>query len=353
MRNPGKHFLLLTTCLASGLMLCGPATRAAADEARVTRVVHDVKLLSPQTKPKPAALNDKVGDGTGVRTGDSSRSELTFVDLTIERLGSNSVFSFNQGGRSVSLSGGSVLLRVPKDSGGATMTTNAVTVGITGTTVILETTRAGRNRLIALEGGAKVSLNKNRSQSVYVRGGQMEDVPPGATTLPPPVNVNLSDIMRTHPLITGFGPLPSRDLIMATASNPPPVSQGQPPDGEPPPPLPGIVPPIIPTIVGVGLPIIGGGGSSHPTHGNTNTHGNTDTHGNRNSDGNTRTNGNKDKGTKYPGKTNANTPKPDGNSGRIPTTGGTNTQTHPATGSNYRSGHPATITRRKKPPNTY
>ena len=329
MRNRNEHFLLFTACLSSGLVLCSPATRAASDDARVTRVVHDVKLISSKTKPKPAALNDKVSDGTGVRTGDSSRSELTFVDLTIERLGSNSVFSFNGGGRSVSLSGGSLLLRVPKDSGGATMTTSAVTVGITGTTVILEATRAGRNKLYVLEGGAKVSLNKNRSQSVYVRGGQMEDVPSGANTLPPPVNINLSDLMRKHPLITDFGPLPSRDLILATASNPPP-------DREPPPSQPGILPSLLPTIIGVGLgPILGGGGSSH-----SNTHRPTDP----NTDTPTR--------TKYPGKTHRGTPPPDGNPGRIMKAGGKNAQTHPADGSSS-SGKPGTTTRRKKKPNTY
>jgi hypothetical protein len=319
-------------------MLGGPATRAAPDEARVTRVVHDVKLISPQAKPKPAALNDKVDDGTGVRTGDSSRSELTFADLTIERLGSNSVFSFNRAGRSVSLSGGSMLLRVPKDSGGATMTTSAVTVGITGTTLILEVTRAGRNRVIGLEGGFRVSLNKNRSQSVYVRGGQMEDVPAGATTLPPPVNINLSDIMRKHPLITDFGPLPSRDLILATASNPPPVSQGQSSNGEPPPSHPGILPSLLPTIVGAGLgPIFGGGGGSHSNTRDTHTPTRTDTP--------TR--------TKYPGKTHTGTPQPDGNTGKTHKTDGKNARTHGATGSNSTYGEPDTTKRRKKKPNTY
>jgi len=54
------------------------------------------------------------------------------------------------------LSGGSVLLRVPKDSGGARLSTPAVSVAITGTTVTLEATRAGRNRLTVLEGGARL-----------------------------------------------------------------------------------------------------------------------------------------------------------------------------------------------------
>jgi hypothetical protein len=158
--------------------------------------------------------------------------------LTISRLGANTVFTFNKAGRSVELGGGSVLVRVPKDSGGGNVRTNAVTVAITGTTLILETSRGGRSKLIVLEGGARLSLVKYRGQSRQVRGGQMLDVPAGATTLPMPQNIDLNQVMRTHPLITGFRPLPSRDLIIATAQNPPgsrdePVYQGQAVGGRP------------------------------------------------------------------------------------------------------------------------
>ena len=273
MKNVIHPVLFLTIVLAGGELWPISRAAAASAEARVTRIVRDVKLLPSEGKAKPAALDDKVSEGTGVRTGTASRSELTFVDLTIERLGSDTVFSFNRGGRSVRLDNGSMLMRVPKDSGGASMSTHAVTVGITGTTLILESTRAGRNKLTVLEGGARISLNKNRSESVYVRGGQMEDVPPGATKLPPPVNVNLSDIMKKNPLITDFGPLPSRDLIMQTASTPT-VYQGQPVDGGPTRPEPVFVQPsIIPTIIGGGLgPILGGGGGGgHHSNTATNT----------------------------------------------------------------------------------
>ena len=226
MGNLIKRGLTAAIFLASAIMFSAPIASAASDEARVTRVIREVNLLPSQAKPRPAVLNDKVSDGTGVRTGQASRSELTFTDLTIERLGSNTIFSFSRNGRSVRLDSGSMLLRVPKDSGGASMATDAITVGITGTTVILETTRAGRNKLTVLEGGARVSLIKNRKESVFVHGGQMEDISPGATKLPLPVNVNLGEIMRKNPLITDFGPLPSRDLIMTTQSNPP-VYDGQ------------------------------------------------------------------------------------------------------------------------------
>ena len=210
---------ILTSSMSAALLLIsghvGVAADAAKKEGRVTWIIRDVKLLSSKSAARAAVVNDKVREGTGVRTGDDSRSELTFLDLTITRLGANTVFSFTGAGRNIELGSGSVLLSVPKDSGGAHMTTDAVTVGITGTTLTLETARSGRNKLIVLEGGARLSLNKHPGESAYVRAGQMLDVPPGATKLPPPVDIDLDQLMKTSPLITGFPPLPRQSLISA------------------------------------------------------------------------------------------------------------------------------------------
>jgi FecR protein len=196
-------------------------------EARVTQIIRDVKLLPAEASARAAVVNDRVAEDTGVRTGGDSRSELTFTDLTITRLGANTIFSFNKAGRNAQVDSGSILLRIPKDSGGGHIKTSAVTVAVTGTTVILESARGGRNKLIVLEGSARLSLVKYPKQFQNVRGGQMVDVPPGATTVPLPTNIDLNDVMRKHPLITDFPPLPSRDLITA-------ASQQQPPPGPPP-----------------------------------------------------------------------------------------------------------------------
>ena len=212
---------ILTSSIAAALLLISEhillAANTAQKEGRVTWIIRDVKLLSSKSAARAAVVNDKVREGTGVRTGDDSRSELTFLDLTITRLGANTIFSFTRAGRNVELGSGSVLLSVPKDSGGAQMTTDAVTVGVTGTTLTLETARSGRNKLIVLEGGARLSLNKYPSESAYVRAGQMLDVPPGATKFPPPVDIDLDQFMKTSPLITGFPPLPRQGLIAGAA----------------------------------------------------------------------------------------------------------------------------------------
>ena len=58
-------------------------------------------------------MNDTVQEKTAVRTGADSRSELTFTDQTLARLGANTIFTFNEGTRNLNLEGGVMLLRVP------------------------------------------------------------------------------------------------------------------------------------------------------------------------------------------------------------------------------------------------
>ncbi|MEP6686453.1 MAG: FecR family protein [Verrucomicrobiota bacterium] len=249
-------------------------------EARVTQVIREVKLLPSESSARPAVINEKVSEDTAVRTGDASRSELTFVDLTLTRLGENTIFSFNHAGRNARLDSGSILLRVPKNSGGGAIRTRAVTVGITGTTVIFESTRAGRSKLIVLEGGARLSLVKYPKQSAYVRAGQMLTVPAGATTIPEPVNIDLNRVMKTSPLITDFPPLPSQDLIGAaiedqrnSSSGGQPVYQGVAVD-EPTVGYPGL-PPFYPggSVGGGGRPKPPRGGGKPPAGGDTTTGG--------------------------------------------------------------------------------
>ncbi len=243
----GRACLLLFLALPTVLL-------AAGKEARVTRIVREVNLLPNESKPQPAKLDAVVDETTAVRTGERSKSELTFRDLTLTRLGENTIYTHSRGGRSVELESGSILLRVPKNTGGASVRGNAVSVAVTGTTLILESSRGGRSRLIVLEGNARLSLRKVPAQTRDLRGGQMLEVPAGATTLGQPVKIDLDQLMQTHPLIVGFAPLPSRDLIAEAAHNEP-VYQGTQVSG-------GGVGPILSGLGGLGLPSINLGGGS-------------------------------------------------------------------------------------------
>jgi ferric-dicitrate binding protein FerR (iron transport regulator) len=196
-----------------------PLFGALKKEARVTQVIRDVRLLVSQAGPRPASLNDQVVDGTAIRTGADSRAELTFPDLTITRVGANSIFSFDRGGRSVDVESGAILLRVPRDSSGAHVHGDVLTVGITGTTLLFESRPSRYNKLIILEGAARAALRLYPAQVVTVRAGQMLVVESGATTLPNPVAIDLDRLMKTATLITKFRPLPSLNLILAAIDN--------------------------------------------------------------------------------------------------------------------------------------
>ena len=102
--------ILFRNIVVLSLTLAGIVALPAAQlrEARVTEVVKDVKLLPTASAPRPAAVSDEVRDGTAVRTGVESRSELKFPDQTLARLGANTVFSFSEGTRSLNLQDGAM-----------------------------------------------------------------------------------------------------------------------------------------------------------------------------------------------------------------------------------------------------
>ncbi len=186
---------------------------AKLKQARISQVIHDVKLLPEQAAPRPAQVSDSVRDGTAVRTGDESRAELTFTDAILARLGANTIFSFNEGTRNLELGGGAMLLRVPKNAGGAQINTAAVTAAITGTTIMLEFHPNAYIKFIVLEGTGRIFRNNKIGESVLVKAGQMLIVNPNGKGLPDPVDVDLDRLIKTSLLINGFGPLPSTDLI--------------------------------------------------------------------------------------------------------------------------------------------
>ena len=127
-----SRYILTIAALAFAI---GRPNEVSADElkeAKVTQVIQDVQVLSSNASARPAAVNDNVRQGTAVRTGVQSRSELTFKDQTITRLGEKTIFSVGEGARTIDLGSGQFLLYVPKHSGGAKVKMGPVTAAITG-----------------------------------------------------------------------------------------------------------------------------------------------------------------------------------------------------------------------------
>jgi hypothetical protein len=211
--------ILTTASLAFALGIWFP-TKVSADElkeAKVTQVVQDVKVLPSNASPRPAAVNDNIRQGTAVQTGVQSRSELTFKDQTITRLGEKTIFSVGEGARTIDLGSGQVLLYVPKKSGGAKVKMGPVTAAITGTTILANRDPSGVTKFIVLEGGACIYLD-SVGQSLFVGPGQQLTYDPIANRLEDPVDVDLNKVL-TSPLIKDFRRLPSAPLIEQTIQN--------------------------------------------------------------------------------------------------------------------------------------
>jgi len=127
-----SQFILTIASLA---LASGFPNEVSADElkeAKVTQVIQDVRVLPSGASARPAAVNDDVRQGTAVQTGVQSRSELTFKDQTITRLGENTIFSVGEGSRTIDLGSGQFLLYAPKKAGGAKVKMGSVTAAITG-----------------------------------------------------------------------------------------------------------------------------------------------------------------------------------------------------------------------------
>ncbi len=207
-------------CLLAALLAAFSNTNASElMEARVTQIVRDVQLLPNAAPARPAVVDDQVRNGTAVRTGIESRTELKFTDTTLARLGANTIFSFTEGTRNLELSDGAMLLRVPKNAGGAKINTAAVTAAITGTTVILEFHKSSYVKFIVLEGTGRIFIPNHVGESVLVHAGQMLITKPNARNLPSPVDVDIRKLMKTSRLIKGFGKMGSEELIAETEAD--------------------------------------------------------------------------------------------------------------------------------------
>src|SRR5205823_6329659 len=189
-------------------------TAAELSSARVTQIIKDVRLLSQQAAARAASVNDEVNIGTAVRTGTDSRTELTFADLTIARLGANTIFSFNQQARELDLRDGAVLVSVPKNGASVKINTAAVTAAITGGTAFFEYHPKKPAKLLIMEGSGEFCSKLQPGECVTVPAGEMAMMSADGH-LTQPTKFNAALVYKTSKLITSFPTLPNADLILA------------------------------------------------------------------------------------------------------------------------------------------
>ena len=209
--RPRSILLVAPVALASVSWLSYEVIAADFQQARVTQVVQDVKVMPSGAAARPAAVNETVQQGSAVQTGVQSRSELTFKDQTITRMGENTIFTVGQGARTVELGSGQFLLYVPKKAGGAKVKMGSVTAAITGTTVMGNVDPSGIVEFTVLEGSACMHLDKS-GQAIYVQAGQKVVYDPIARRFENPVDVDIQEQLSS-PLVKDFRRLPSAGLI--------------------------------------------------------------------------------------------------------------------------------------------
>ncbi len=187
-----RDWLLALSC-GVGLLLPPLSFSQGLNSARVVSIVNEVWIAPEESvSPAPAKPNDRMGASGFVRTAKRSRAELEFKDMTMTRLGANTVFSFDRATRELHLQSGTMLIQVFDPQGKCKLRTDAVTAGITGTTLIAEV-EGKTSRLFLLE-------SKTPGVGVTLASGDKGLLRPGywlvASTKPTPLITRTFDVRK-------------------------------------------------------------------------------------------------------------------------------------------------------------
>jgi mannose-6-phosphate isomerase-like protein (cupin superfamily) len=219
---PNSNLVAVISLIGAVVGIATVLLAAEQKRARVTEVIHDVRLLAAQAAAHPATVNDTVREGTAVRTGTDSRAELTFLDRTLTRLGANTVFSFGGAARTYDLGSGAILMSAPKETGTVKITTAVATCAVSGFTAILERHSNTWNKFIILHGDGWMKINGIPGDPCHLQTGQMVVFPPHPTHCPQVLNIDISKLLKGK-LVNGFiGQLPELDIILADIETLPP-----------------------------------------------------------------------------------------------------------------------------------
>jgi hypothetical protein len=179
------------------------STAAPLDTSTFTEVIKEVSTLpAAGSTATPARVNDVLKAPDRVRTGPESRAELTAPDQTITRVGANTVFSFESGGRTLNLEQGNLLFHAPKGIGGGIIKSVGAAAAVLGTTLIASATPDGGFKVIFLEGKGTVTLANG--SKVGLKAGQLVYVRPGDKGFGPVLSINLAKLVAGSQLVGGF-----------------------------------------------------------------------------------------------------------------------------------------------------
>jgi hypothetical protein len=218
------QYYRLTLALACASTACVTSVSAADLAQAVVRQKVNVVTVAPSLSAaaRAAATGSVVQNQNVVRTGNESRAELEFTDLTLARMGANSIFSFDAQARALEFTQGALLFSKPANSGRVEVRSGAITAAITGSTGFISNQPAAvmktAKRKIAsketttvlgmlegkIKGGAGWHTPNGAQQIFHFSLGPGEMLVAQANRRPVVVQFDLPRFMKTSPLINAF-----------------------------------------------------------------------------------------------------------------------------------------------------
>ena len=170
---------------------------------------YNIVTLAPNrtSEARSAAEGTVILDQGVVRTGTDSRAGLEFSDLTVARLGSNSIFSFDAKARAMNFTRGAVLFSKPTNSGAIQIQAGAVSGAITGSTGFIST--------VPMEGIGKAGHTRSKGKGTTTLVGMLEGKIHGGARW-----TDSGGHEHTTPFKLGPG-----ELLVARSDGPPRVAQ--------------------------------------------------------------------------------------------------------------------------------
>jgi hypothetical protein len=218
MRMKTDRFLRFLYVIASIFASVGVASVDAgtSNGARITYVSNDVRIGARPGSSGRVSVGETVTAGATIESGTKARSELTFDNQTVARLGANTKLNLGAELATMELRDGAMLFQIPKGAS-AEVTAGPITITSKRATGLLERNRDTYIKLLLLEGEARVALSNRFGESMVVEPGQVLITGPKATSLPEAAYFDIVRAVRTCQLISEFPPLRNQDAIGAEA----------------------------------------------------------------------------------------------------------------------------------------
>ena len=224
LKTPSLSYYRFTLLLLCALIASATSVPAANLAQAVVRQKVNVVTVAPSLNAaaRPAATGAVIQDQNVVRTGNESRAELEFTDLTLARMGANSILSFDSQARALEFTQGALLFSKPANSGRVEVRSGAITAAITGSTGFIS------NQPAAIMKTAKGQIASKETTTVLgmlegkIKGDAIWHTPNGAQQIfhfalgpgdmlvaqanrrPVVVQFDLPRFVRTSPLINAF-----------------------------------------------------------------------------------------------------------------------------------------------------